>query len=389
MYGSKTFIIVAFFLVARHAMGQEEMNSAMVERKSYQLYVDKKWDELIPYGRNAIQEGYDYFYLRLRLGIALYEKEQFRVAATHFEKALRFNSGDELTLEYLYFSLIFSDRFDEARKLSETFGDALSAKIGQRARSPIAFISAEGGLKMSSRNDLFNPAFYFQLGVGHTVGNKFSVYHAATVYTQNESRGDISQFQYFIQPSIPVGRHWTLTPSVHIVSVNFQKNNGLLQSAGMVGSLSIAKSCPYFDISIGGTVSNVLTSLQYIQQSRLAIYPSGKPNFSFGVISYLHSEDDFLTSTLAINPFVYWRPVRKVGFYANYFMNKYENIAEMNGYLVNNSPDLTLSRTSALLSLEVNRHWQVYTVYQFENKQEFNSIAYSYNVFLIGLKFKP
>ncbi len=389
MYGSKTIALVAFFLVARYAMGQDETNSALVERTSYQLYVDRQWDELIPYCRNAIREGYDYFYLRLRMGIALYEKGQYRIAATHFEKALRFNSRDELTQEYLYYCHIFSNRFDEARKLSETFSEELVSKINKEDWSPTDFVSAEGGLKISSRSYLFNPAFYFQLGVEHTVNNKFSLYHAATIYGQSESRGTISQLQYFIQPNIPLGRHWTLTPSMHFVSLNFKKMNGLLQSTDMAGSLSLTKSFSHLDISIGGTVSNVLIALQYIQQSRLAIYPFGKPTFSFGVISYVHTEDNFMTSTLALNPFVYWNPVGKVRFYGNYFINKNENIAEMNGYLINNSPDLTLSRISSMLTLGLNRHLDVYGVYQFESKRELNSLTYSYNVFLIGLKFKP
>ncbi len=389
MYRSKAFVVIIFFLVVRQGLAQEEMNSTVVENRSYQLYLEKKWDALIPFGLKAIREGYEYFYLCQRLGIAYYEKGQFRLASIQLEKALDFNSFNELTQEYCYYSLIFSNRFDEARKLSESFGERLSTKINKPSWSPVDFVSAEGGLKISSRSDLFNPGFYFQAGLGHTVKNRFSLYHAATVYNQSESRGKISQVQYFIQAGIPLGRQWTLTPSVHLVYLNFKKNNGLLRSTDLVGSLSLTRAFPYFDVSIGGTVSDVLSTLQYIQQSRLAIYPSGKPNFSLGAISYIHSEDNFISSTLALNPFVYWSPGSKVKLYANYFVNKNENIVELNGYLINNSHDLTLSRTSVTLSLSLNTHWDVYGNYQFESKQQSNSLTYSYNVFLMGIKFKP
>ena len=70
------FILFAVFTVIR-ANAQDTINSATVEQKSYQLYLDKKWPELIKFGNKAIHLGYDYFYLQMRIGIAYYEKKNY------------------------------------------------------------------------------------------------------------------------------------------------------------------------------------------------------------------------------------------------------------------------------------------------------------------------
>lgn len=68
-------VILAFILITIKVNGQDTLTSATVEQKSYQLYIDKNWNELIKFGTNAINKGYNYYYLQLRVGIAYYEKK--------------------------------------------------------------------------------------------------------------------------------------------------------------------------------------------------------------------------------------------------------------------------------------------------------------------------
>ena len=140
------FILFAVFTVIR-ANAQDTINSATVEQKSYQLYLDKKWPELIKFGNKAVDLGYDYFYLQMRIGIAYYEKKNYSYAEGHFKKALGFNSADDLALEYLYYCYIFKGRYDEARLLSKQFNDTLAKKIGIDNQSNIGFVMVEGGSK--------------------------------------------------------------------------------------------------------------------------------------------------------------------------------------------------------------------------------------------------
>lgn len=378
-------IVILFACIPGFA--QEELNSAEVNSKSYQLYMDKNWEELITFGREALKAGQDFFYLRMRLGIAFYEKGEFRKATEHFQKAQLFNASDELLMEYLYYSLLFSNRPDDARKLSLTFSGEFNSKINASSGKSTAGIGwLEIGSKVSNRPDLFGAANYIQAGIGHTVKKKFSLLHAGTIFNQSEHRGKIGQLQYFIQANIPLKNNWSIAPSLHVVNLVYQVGNSRTIYLDYAASLSVTKSWPHADISVGGTITNVGTSTQVVQQTRLALYPFGTPGFSLGAIGYLHTENGFTSVTAAINPFIFLGS-RKLKFYAYYLSNQKSNMVEQNGYLINNSPDLTVSRTSMLLSLSLTKRLDIYGVYQFENKQDVNLLSYTYNIYLGGFKF--
>ena len=107
-------------------IAQDTLNSAIVEQKSYQLYLDKNWNELIKFGNRAINSGFDYYYLQIRIGIAYFEKKNYSLAENHFKKVLQFNSDDELAQEYLYYCFIYNGRNEEARMLSRLFKSDLA-----------------------------------------------------------------------------------------------------------------------------------------------------------------------------------------------------------------------------------------------------------------------
>jgi len=71
--------------------------------QTYQLYNEENWYQLTEVGQEAVKNGLDYFYLRIRMGIAYFHLKNYRKAATHLEKALDFNGADASALEYLYF----------------------------------------------------------------------------------------------------------------------------------------------------------------------------------------------------------------------------------------------------------------------------------------------
>src|ERR1035437_5516380 len=124
----KILISIFFLFHITKGIAQDTLNSATVEQKSYQLYLDKNWDELIKFGNNAVDKGYDYFYLQMRIGIARFEKKNYRVAENHFKSALKFNSSDELAQEYLYYCYLYAGHYFKARLLSKTFSLTLAKK---------------------------------------------------------------------------------------------------------------------------------------------------------------------------------------------------------------------------------------------------------------------
>ena len=66
-------VFVFVFLGFGFTYGQDPNKVWNPEQKTFNLYKERNWSELIFWGEKAINEGNDYFYLRMRLGIAFYE----------------------------------------------------------------------------------------------------------------------------------------------------------------------------------------------------------------------------------------------------------------------------------------------------------------------------
>src|ERR1035437_780409 len=114
------FSILLFFL-GSNGFAQDTLTSKIVEERSYQLYQQKNWSGLIHFGNQAIEKGFDYYYLRMRIGTAYFEKKNYRSAQKHFKKALSFNASDDVATEYLYYCHIFNAQYDHARKFTKKF----------------------------------------------------------------------------------------------------------------------------------------------------------------------------------------------------------------------------------------------------------------------------
>jgi tetratricopeptide (TPR) repeat protein len=128
------------------ASGQPATDFRKIDSLTYALYEQGAWQELIKTGNAALDQGADYYYLRMRIGLAYFYKEQYRLAAIHFRRALKLNEDDPFSRDYLRKSLEWGGmeveaawllkklpETDERRrtrlKLSPCFGGRLSQEI--------------------------------------------------------------------------------------------------------------------------------------------------------------------------------------------------------------------------------------------------------------------
>jgi hypothetical protein len=214
-----------------------------------------------------------------------------------------------------------------------------------------------------------------------------------------------------LKAAIPVKNNWLLSPSVHWIHI---KNTSDIKSPPppppihtgppprpqnfmtetrsnyFVGSLAIQKTINKFTISLGTTLSNMNNVTQYIHSGFVSYSVFGNSKLVLGCTGYLHTSDNYSTTNTAFSPFIYIHPINHLSLKVSYLNNTKNNIIEDNGYIVNNSPDLTKSRYSALLNLSINKHVALYGLYQLEYKYErVQLFNYQYNVFVAGIKITP
>lgn len=276
----KTFVVLLLlqFPLFKTTVAQDTPeNYRTTDATTYQIYMQKDWDSLIDLGKKVVKNGEDYFYLRLRLGIAYYYNGNYRKAAHHLEKALSFNSNDVTTLEFLYYSYIFSKRDLEASALTIKFPESLTQKLNTKKLKVLDQVYIETGPTFSnnieinkkenligpdsiySEQDLNNDKYYFQLGVGLHPLKRVSMYvgynylnisklkqiQATEVYesgtdlfpwnggliigkTYDERAAqpytheyNLIQNQAYLNANVSLGKGFILTPAFHLLYINY------------------------------------------------------------------------------------------------------------------------------------------------------------------------
>ena len=110
----KTIITLLALVVANISLAQVNKSFAVLDAQTYQLFFQGKYSELNSLGDSMISNGIDYYYLRMRLGIAAFNKKRYGRAIKHFSKAMEFSSADPIVPEYIFYSYVYSGRETEA-----------------------------------------------------------------------------------------------------------------------------------------------------------------------------------------------------------------------------------------------------------------------------------
>ena len=95
-----TAILLLFLIVAS---AQKKLSYIDADKKSFELYQQQKWNELIEFSSEVRAQGIDFFYLQARTGIAFYNLKKYRTAADWFLKAWEIDKNFEWLQEYLYY----------------------------------------------------------------------------------------------------------------------------------------------------------------------------------------------------------------------------------------------------------------------------------------------
>ncbi|MEI7500609.1 MAG: hypothetical protein WCK84_09185 [Bacteroidota bacterium] len=188
------FIICLFFtlFIPSVSSASDKLDFTKADRLTFRLYQEKKWDSLVIIGKQALRQNIDYYYLRMRLGIAFYERGQFISAISHFSSALEFNTADPVALEYLYFCYLNSNRTSDAYSLLPYMPQEMKNRLNVKA-PVIEEVRVEGGATLAgpegakgkpsqagpvaiySEQDRYGDSYYGHAGFTVNLWNKVSL----------------------------------------------------------------------------------------------------------------------------------------------------------------------------------------------------------------------
>jgi hypothetical protein len=417
--------IIALLFICSNLSAKETLDLNKVDSISYKYFMDKNWKELIRFGDLAVKQGVDYYYLRMRIGIAHYEQGKYYSALPHFMKARAFNASDEVLQEYIFYCYEFTGQRDEALKFSRSFSRELADKLLKDKQPALEVISIESGIKKTNYSNQ-GDMLYSNVGLGHRVGKLGSLYHAFTYLNQDkiydnyyynklytdysyktELKLNTVQAQYYIAANLPIGNTWSIAPAFDFVNLSIQsdtskywmykngtptKYNGTNSSQStnyFLGSLSVKKTFANFEVAALTSVSNFDNKYQVQNGLRCSFFPFGNNKLICAATGYLQTEDGYTTLKPASSQSVAYSFGPKLWVSVSTLFNTAKNINEANGLLLNNSYDLTYKRGSCIVNYSVFKHVDIYAVYQREYKIESTlNKLYKFNTVIFGLKYK-
>ncbi len=176
-------LIALATLFAKQSVAQEEVTFRQVDSITYRLYEQQQWTALIQQGKNFVKQGFDYYYLHLRLGIAYFHTHQYGLAEKYLKKAWAYNDADEVKY-WLYFTYVNQG----IRSLADYVYRRMHDKT-VIAHPLISGFYPETGLKKTDNRGVGN-MFYAGLTFNHRLGSIFRFSHyvntvSSSYYTQS------------------------------------------------------------------------------------------------------------------------------------------------------------------------------------------------------------
>jgi len=381
-------LIVLFFHNVSNA--QDTLNFQYVDSLTYSYYNSGEWSKLNKLGRAATEAGIDFKHLRQRMGYASFSKGNFYEAIKQFEKALSFDSYDQFSLEYLYYSLLNTGKEEHAGRIARRFSTELRKGLSLRPFKIVESIEGEYNFKYSGIRNRSNPQYY-RFGVSTRLGYSVSLFQSVSDYKQ-----DIILQQYGIksvktdrQPEYYALLKWAamnrleLKAGYHYVRVVSEPVNS--------GSLFYFEASPdlnRFSLTVSASRLTVGQSLTYQAGAGTGFTFPGRSNIYLkSTITRVFSQSN--------NRFVYnhrtgLKISKKIWIESSTTHGNLADYNDFGGLYIYNSYDPIIFRTAASFTCYLNSRITLWATYSIERKEFFGESLNNYNQFsyLGGIKWK-
>lgn len=320
-------IILLFSGLSLPGKSQDRKNTYQYyDQKSLELYNKGDWKELSRLCSEALKDGYDYYYLRIRAGIAGYERERYMTAAMHFEAALGFYTADPVAGEYLFYCYLELNRWPDVYKVYNELPPSLRAKLKEHLPKNVEAnmdagpvfsnqmavydtIDLDGPDNIYGETEIIQDGYYFDAGLAWKFKKGYSLYGSYSLVKLNKVKKvqidntlsvdddyPLVQHQLYLNGNIPFGNGFSIIPAFNLVTYNYKvvmpkvspdstrflfpvKN---FNENSFIGYLSVNKDFMIVRTSLFLSYSNLNAVNQFQAGFRFTVYPYGNLNFYLG-----------------------------------------------------------------------------------------------------------
>lgn len=409
---------VFYFLTVQESYSQNDKGYEYAEKKSGELFRNKKWDELIVFGNKTLKDKIDFYYLRVRLGTAYYEKNQYLYAIENFEKAKDFGYEESSVMEMLYFSYLKTGRDEDAeyifgrlpetnkyriRPLNNAFinnavtisGIGLSNDIKNNGNA--STITGNNG-NIYSEQTLNGNKFYINGGIKQIPVERVSVFYDYTYINQEKEKqycidsnlysDNYSEIQnrFYNKLEILAGRGFVVSPAFQYINkryttfflnydsiaeyskydntsgkVNFSFNDEETNQDDFVLSMELTKYVSLFRLALNGSFSYLNEYHQSQTGISFTYFPNGKTDFYLTTNAVLHFQNN-VTNLIGTQLFG-GRILKNIYTNAYVTFGKINNFNEQNAFTVYNNPDNIILNFGAEIIYNILENFSAYFLY--------------------------
>jgi len=336
------FFIGLLMMMGTGINAQVELDFNTLNSETYRLYLAQEWDSVIHLGKQGLRQDMDFYYLRMRMGIASYEEHRYRTASRHFTTALEQNQGDPVALEYLYYARLLSGQTEQAGITRNRFTGELAQKLPPQPARFFEQLSLEFLYSSGVDDQLFgDPAGLYPLDIpgdqsttrhftnttlslvnritpgirlSHSLAFMFKSNHFFTGDTTNAiyiPQQQVTQLQYYFSPEFTLHSGTHFSPMIHILGIRSQvpyDSNmgymggppsqirlGTLKQTDLVTGLGFRQQAGNLDLHLG-TYYSGLNGLRQVQgRVGFTWYPLGNLNLYAG--AYVNSQFELDSET--------------------------------------------------------------------------------------------
>lgn len=320
------YLILLILMVCSLAMRAQEQQLTYreVDRQSFALYEKGEWKELVKFCNRAFREGFDYYYLRLRAGIACFQTGNYMKAAIHLKEALAFNANDPVAGEYLFGCYLQLNRVPDAMKAFDELPLSAREKLGTNLPK-LRQANFEGGPLMSSQPEKFDSLLFLDkadtiygetdiTGDGYYLNGGFSwgfkkgygIYAGYSMVRLDKNKmvktGDtlsvndeypLTQYQFYLNGNIPLGMGFSVLPAINVILDRYETVMPQFDSASAsysfptdktkldsyIGYLSVTKDFQIIRTSLFAAWSDLNDQDQFQAGFCIVAFPFGNLNF--------------------------------------------------------------------------------------------------------------
>jgi hypothetical protein len=383
-----TLIILLF--TAASVSAQSNLNYQYIDSLTYKYYTDKDWDKLISAGKEAVDSGIDYKYLRQRLGVAYFVKADYLESRKHFKVAESFDSYDPFNIEYLYYTYLNTVHGDYSWYYASKLPDDVKSTLNIKQIRLVESLDLEYNFKYAASELRGNPQ-YARIGISSRPFLRMGVYQMLAKFNQDltvfENHGNTSisniQSEYYALLKFNLSSAVILKSAYHYFNINYSST----KTRADLGFFGLSACLNRFNFD--GSVSVLKNEQGYVNQYSVSAGAAFTPKRQIYLISLFslvdHSEtDDIIFSQKAgiqLNKNIWLEANATIGNLIDY--NDYDAL-----YLYN-SVDATVFKTGITSFLRAGRKISIWANYSYEKKEYYEMGSNFYNQFsyLIGIKW--